>query len=268
MSGEKKRRIVLWIEYDGSDFHGWQFQPGLRTVQSDIETTLSVMCEEKIRVIASGRTDAGVHALAQVAHFNTTSRITPQKFRLGLNSMLQRDVSITDCREAVDPFHAQFDAVCKTYRYSILTRRAPSALRRNRVWHPRRKLDIDHMRNAAAHFIGELDFASFCPENTEASSTVRRLDRLEITVNEDEIRVEITAEGFLRYMVRTIVGTLAEVGRGERAPDSIPEIFAARDRNRAGLKAPARGLCLVCVDYGDKLPPPGDGRGDIEETET
>ncbi|MDP7167137.1 MAG: tRNA pseudouridine(38-40) synthase TruA [Nitrospinota bacterium] len=267
MSGEEKRRVVLWIEYDGSDFHGWQFQPGQRTVQSDIETALSVMCKEKIRVIASGRTDAGVHSMGQVAHFDTTSRISPQKFRLGLNSMLERDVSVFDCREAVSPFHAQYDAVRKTYRYRILTRRAPSALRRNQVWHHRRKLDIDLMRNASVYFVGERDFASFCPENTEASSTVRRLDRMDVVVNEDEIWVEVTAEGFLRFMVRTIVGTLAEVGREEQLPDSIPEIFEARDRNRAGLKAPAQGLCLVCVHYGDKLPPPGD-EGDAEEPET
>ena len=251
-----KRRLVLWIEYDGTNFHGWQFQPGQRTVQSEIESALLIMCNEKVRVLASGRTDAGVHALGQVAHFNTSADITPKKIRLGLNSLLKGDVSIFDCREAKEKFHAQFDAIRKTYRYRILMRKTPSAIRRNHVWHHRRKLDLSLMRQAAVHFVGEEDFASFCPESTTVSTTVRRLERLDVIEAGDEVLIEVTAEGFLRFMVRNIVGTLAELGRGERHPDDIPGIMEARHRSRAGLKAPAHGLCLVSVDYGDKLPPP------------
>lgn len=265
MHNDKDRRLVLWIEYDGNEFHGWQIQPGQRTVQSEIEAALARMCGENVRIIASGRTDAGVHALGQVAHFDTSADLKPIKFRLGLNSLLEKDVSIFDCREANEPFHAQFDVVRKTYRYRILTRKGPSALRRSRVWHHRRRLDLERMQAAAAHFAGERDFASFCPESIEVSSTVRKLDRLEVFETDDEIWVEVTAEGFLRFMVRNIVGTLAEVGRRERSPESIPAILEACDRNRAGMRAPAHGLYLVEVDYGDKQPPPdGDGGPESE----
>jgi tRNA pseudouridine38-40 synthase len=267
MAGDARRRLVLWIEYDGSEFHGWQFQPGLRTVQEEIEAALGKMCGEDIRVIASGRTDAGVHALGQVAHFNTRAKISPKKFRLGLNSILERDVAILDCREAVEKFHAQYDALRKTYRYHILTRRPPSALRRTRAWHHRRALDAERMRSGAAHLIGEHDFASFCPERVEVSTTVRRLDRLDVIEEGDEVRIEAEASGFLRFMVRNIVGTLAEVGCGERSPEEMGEILEARDRNRAGLRAPGHGLFLVRVDYGEKTPPPAeDWEGDPEES--
>jgi len=261
MPNGKNRRLVLWIEYDGTEFHGWQIQPGQRTVQSEIESALAQMCGEDIRIIASGRTDAGVHGLRQVAHFDTSTDLEPKKFRLGLNSLLEKDVSIIDSREAKEPFHAQFDAVRKTYRYRILTREGPSALRRSQVWHHSKGLDLARMQEAAGHFVGERDFASFCPEKIGASSTIRKMDRLEVFEVGDEVWVEVTAEGFLRFMVRTIVGTLAEVGRGERSPDSMPEVLKARDRKRAGMRAPAHGLYLVEVEYGSKLPPPeGDGR--------
>ncbi|MEE9240126.1 MAG: tRNA pseudouridine(38-40) synthase TruA [bacterium] len=266
MSDDARRRLVLWIEYEGTEFNGWQFQPGQRTVQSEIEDALATMCGEPVRIIASGRTDSGVHALAQVAHFNTSSPLCPKKFRLGLNSILERDISIVDCREAIGPFHAQYDAIRKTYRYRILTRKAPSAVRRNQVWHHKRKLDVPSMQRGAALLVGEHDFASFAPERVEVSSTVRRLERLDVFEAEDEIHVVATAGGFLRFMVRNIVGTLAEVGRGERPAESFREILEARDRNRAGLRAPAQGLCLVAVDYGDKLPPPADeGEADPDE---
>lgn len=265
--GEAQRRIVLWVEYDGTDFNGWQFQPGQRTVQGEIEAALSRMCGEAVRIIASGRTDSGVHALGQVAHFDTSSPLCVQKFRMGLNSMLERDAAIVDCREAFAPFHAQYDVIRKTYRYRILTRRSPSAIRRNHVWHHKRILDIPAMRRAAAHLVGEHDFASFAPERVEVSTTVRNLERLEVIESGDEIRVEATANGFLRFMVRNIVGTLAEVGRGERGADSLREILEARDRNRAGEKAPAHGLCLLGVEYGEKIPPPaGEGAGLLWES--
>ena len=237
MSGEAKRRLVLWIEYDGTEFNGWQFQPEQRTVQSEIEAALTKMCGEPIRIIGSGRTDAGVHALAQVAHFNTHSPLIPKKFRLGLNSILERDISITECREAFEKFHAQYDAIRKTYRYRILNRKAPSAIRRNRVWHNRRPLDLEAMQQGAACLVGEHDFASFCPEGIEVSSKVRNLERLEVCRQEDEIQIEATSGGFLRFMVRNIVGTLAEVGRGERTPasGSRDPRLAARPREQAAL---------------------------------
>ena len=267
MPDDAKRRIVIWVEYEGTEFNGWQFQPGQRTVQGEIEAALTRMCREPVRVIASGRTDSGVHALAQVAHFNTASPLCTKKFRMGLNSILERDAAIIDCREAFEPFHAQYDAVRKTYRYRILRRRVPSAIRRNHVWHHKRKLDLPAMRRAAADLVGEHDFASFCPERVEVSSTVRRMERLDVIEAGDEIHIEATASGFLRFMVRNIVGTLAEVGRGERPAESLRDVLEARDRNRAGLKAPPHGLCLVEVDYGEKLPPPADeAETDLEDT--
>ncbi|MEE9274617.1 MAG: tRNA pseudouridine(38-40) synthase TruA [bacterium] len=265
MSPEDLRRLVLWIEYDGTDFHGWQAQPGQRTVQVEIETVLGRMCAEPVRLIASGRTDAGVHAEGQVAHFNTSSSIPAFKFRLGLNTLLERDISILDCREARAPFHAQYDALRKTYRYRILRRRAPSALRRSRVWHLKAPLDVGRMREAAAGLLGEHDFASFCAEGGNSASTVRRLELLEVREEGEEIVIEAASAGFLRHMVRNLVSTLVEVGRGDRAPESMGALLAARDRTLAGPTAPPQGLCLMGVEYGDKTPPPAEEPGGEEE---
>ncbi len=249
------RRLVIWIEYDGTDFHGWQVQPGQRTVQGEIEGALARMCGEAIRVVGSGRTDAGVHAWGQVAHFRTLSRIAPWKLRIGLNAMMGRDVCILDCREAAGGFHAQFDAIRKTYRYRILNRPSPSALRRHRTWHVRKRLDVEAMRRAARMLEGVHDFASFCRESGKPEDTVRRLERLGVARAGDEVVIEATAGGFLRHMARNLAGVLVEVGRGERGADSVRGVLAGRRRALAGVTAPAQGLALVRVDYGDKLPP-------------
>lgn len=255
MTNVQKRRLVLWIEYEGTEFNGWQFQPGQRTVQGEIEAGLSKMCSEPIRITGSGRTDSGVHAMGQVAHFNTRSAILPFKFALGLNTLLDRDISITDCREANSSFHAQHDALRKIYRYRILLRRRPSALRRHRTWHIKSALDIAAMQRAAEILQGEHDFESFRAEGTPVKSTVRNLERLEVKAVDDELHIEAMANGFLRHMIRNIVGTLVEAGRGERAPDSMTELLASRDRNLAAPTCPAQGLALICVDYGEKMPP-------------
>ena len=255
MSAENTRCLVLWIEYAGTNFHGWQTQPGQRTVQSEIEDALTKMCGEPVRVIGSGRTDAGVHAWGQVAHFHTRSRIEPYKVRIGLNTMMGRDVSIFDCREAPGGFHAQFDAVRKTYRYRILNRRSPSAIRSPYVWHVRKRLDTGAMRQAADILEGEHDFASFCREKGRPEDTVRRLERLSVERAGDEVVIEATAEGFLRHMVRNLAGVLVEVGRGEREAASVREVLEGRNRALAGVNAPPQGLALVGVDYGEKLPP-------------
>ena len=255
MNAENTRCLVLWIEYEGTNFHGWQTQPGQRTVQSEIEAALLRMCGEPIRIIGSGRTDAGVHAWGQVAHFHTRSRIEPYKVRIGLNTMMGRDVSIFDCREAPGGFHAQFDAVRKTYRYRILNRRSPSAIRSPYTWHVRKRLDLEAMRQAAGILEGEHDFASFCREKGRPEDTVRRLERLSVERAGDEVVIDATAGGFLRHMVRNLVGVLVEVGRGEREADSVREVLAGRDRSLAGVNAPPQGLALDCVDYGEKLPP-------------
>ncbi len=255
MRDASARCLVLWIEYEGTHFHGWQVQPGKRTVQGEVEGALSRMCGEAIRILASGRTDAGVHAWGQVAHFYTHSRIEPYKVRIGLNTLTARDVSVFDCREARGGFHAQFDAVRKTYRYRILNRRSPSAIRHFHTWHVRRPLDLGAMREAARMLEGEHDFASFCRERGRPEDTVRRLESLRVTRVDDEVILEATANGFLRHMVRTLAGVLVEVGRGERTADSVRGILAGRRRALAGVTAPPQGLVLVRVEYGEKLPP-------------
>lgn len=255
MDAGSLRCLVLWIEYDGANFRGWQAQPGQRTVQGEIESALAKMCGEAVRIIGSGRTDAGVHAWGQVAHFRTGSRIEPWKARIGLNGIMERDVSILDCREAPGGFHAQFDALGKTYRYRVLNRRSPSAIRRARVWHVRKPLNLEAMRRAAEILEGEHDFASFCREKGRPEDTARRLDRLSVERAGDEVVVEARANGFLRHMVRNLAGVLVEVGRGEREADSMKEALAGRNRRLAGVTAPPQGLALVRVEYGDKLPP-------------
>ena len=255
MNAETTRCLVLWIEYAGTYFHGWQTQPGQRTVQREIEDALAKMCGEPIRIIGSGRTDAGVHAWEQVAHFHTRARIIPWKVRIGLNTMVGRDVSIFDCREAPGGFHAQFDAVRKTYRYRILNRRSPSAIRHPYTWHVRKRLDVEAMRQAAKILEGEHDFASFCREKGRPEDTVRRLECLRVERAIDEVVIEATATGFLRHMVRNLAGFLVEVGRGEREANSVRGVLAGRNRTLAGVNAPPQGLVLLRVDYGDKLPP-------------
>ncbi len=255
MDSLKSRCLVIWIEYEGGNFHGWQVQPGQRTVQGEIEGALTQMCGEAIRIVGSGRTDTGVHAWGQVAHFHTASQIAPSRVRIGLNAMIGADVSILDCREAPGRFHAQFDALRKTYHYRVLNRRSPSAMRRRYTWHVRRRLDVEAMRQAAEILKGEHDFASFCREKGRPDDTVRRLERLDVERLDDEVVIEATAEGFLRRMVRNLVGALVEVGRGERAADSMRAMLAGKHRSLAGIAAPPQGLALVCVEYGEKLPP-------------
>ncbi|MEK6710208.1 MAG: tRNA pseudouridine(38-40) synthase TruA [Nitrospinota bacterium] len=251
------RRLALWLEYDGTDFRGWQVQPGERTVQGELERALATLCGEPVRVVGSGRTDAGVHALGQVAHFDTRASYPLARFRTGVNALVGPDLAVLECREAAPDFHAQHDAIGKTYRYRILNRRAASPLRRNRAWHLRAPLDAERMVRAAAFLLGEHDFAAFSREQGRPPSTVRRLGRLEVRREGDEIVIEAAGNGFLRHMVRTIAGTLAGVGRGEREPESLRQILDSRDRAQAGLTAPPQGLFLVGVDYGPKTPLPG-----------
>ncbi|OGL64526.1 MAG: tRNA pseudouridine(38-40) synthase TruA [Candidatus Tectomicrobia bacterium RIFCSPLOWO2_12_FULL_69_37] len=251
------RRLVVWVEYDGTDFRGWQVQPGARTVQGELEQALSTLCGGAVRVVGSGRTDTGVHALGQAAHFDTRSGLSLLKVRLGVNGLTGPDLAVVDCREASPGFHAQHDALGKTYRYRILNRRSPSPLRRSRAWHLRAPLDVERMARAASFLVGEHDFAAFCREQGRPASTVRCLERLEVGREGDEIVIEAAGNGFLRHMVRTVAGTLAQVGRGERAPGSLKEVLASRDRTQAGPTAPPQGLFLVRVDYGPKTPSPG-----------
>jgi len=242
----------LTIEYDGTAYHGWQRQKNARTIQETIESAISVMVKVPVRLIGSGRTDAGVHALGQAANFRCEKDLPPEAFVAGLNSLLPDDIVIRGCEKVPDEFHAQYDAKLKTYCYRILNRPIPSAICRQYAWFIPRPLDVDAMDQAARHVIGTHDFSSFEATGSPRSHSQRTVHSARVIKKADDIICfEITANGFLRFMVRNIVGTLADVGIGKIRPDGFKTIIAARNRDQASATAPAHGLFLVCVRYAD-----------------
>lgn len=244
------RTIKLLIEYDGTRYHGWQVQPNALTIQEVIEEKIEVMTRQRVRLIASGRTDAGVHAMGQVAHFQTASGVPAEGFQKGLNSLLPPDIVVKSAEEAEAGFHAQHGAIRKTYRYVILNRRIASALCRHYCWHVPLRLEIPAMQTASAFLPGRKDFTSFQGANADTEDPVREVFRAEWSPQEDDfIHFTIEADGFLKHMVRNIVGTLVEVGKGKRSAEEFSRVLAARDRRLAGMTAPARGLFLVGVKY-------------------
>lgn len=244
------RNIKLVIEYDGSEYHGWQRQPGGPTVQETIESTLREITGEKIIIYGSGRTDSGVHALGQVANFNTESRITAEELQKGLNSMLPNDIVILNSEEAPPEFHAQFSSKSKTYIYKVLNRPYGSALMRKRVWHVPYSLSVDAMSEAASGLIGEHDFSAFAQAATEVKSKVRTVISAEFNNRgEDIFEFTIEADGFLKRMVRLIVGTLVQVGKGRLTPTEFAEILNSGSKNKFVLAAPPSGLYLKEVKY-------------------
>ncbi|UCF31802.1 MAG: tRNA pseudouridine(38-40) synthase TruA [bacterium] len=243
-------RLILTLEYDGTSFHGWQVQPGLRTVQGVLESALERMMGESVRIHGSGRTDAGVHALGQVAHFDSPRDIPPRSVAMGLNTLLPRDVRAKGCLEAPEGFHARFSATGKRYRYTILNRSAPTALLRNAVWHIRAPLDVPAMREGASHLLGRKDFAAFRSSGDEGT-TVRNVRILTIEREFDLLVLSFEADGFLKHMVRNITGALVEVGRGRLGQRKIEDILRSQSRQNAPKKAPPQGLTLVGVSYGE-----------------
>lgn len=244
------KNFLLIIEYDGTDFHGWQRQNDQRTIQGEIEKVLKRMTRQDISLTGSGRTDAGVHALAQVANFFCRTHITPEGFHSGLNSLLPPGIIIRACREVNPDFHARFHVKSKTYRYHIVNRNPPLAIGRHYAWHIRQPLDVAAMRQAARHLLGRHDFKTFEAVGSPRSHTVREISQISLQRENPELLVfEITANGFLRYMVRKIIGTLVDVGRGRQCPDEFQSILKSKDRSRSGATAPARGLFLVRVHY-------------------
>lgn len=244
------RNIRMTLEYDGTAYAGWQRQKNGLSIQQVLEEKIAVMTGEAVKVVGSGRTDAGVHALAQVAHFRTASAVPARNFLLGLNSLLPRDIAVIRLEEAPEDFHARHSATGKVYLYRILNRPVRSALYRNYAWEIFQPLDAAAMQEAAAHLVGTHDFTSFSTVHSDAPHRVRTVR--EITVardREDFIGITVEAEGFLRYMVRILAGTLVEVGKGRRQPGDIPAVLSARDRAAAGITAPSRGLFLKEVRY-------------------
>lgn len=247
------KNIMLTIEYDGTGYHGWQSQKNALAIQDVIEGALKKITGEDIRLTGSGRTDAGVHALGQVANFHTSSSIPPEKFSYALNSHLPDDIVIKKSAEVSESFHSRYDAKGKKYRYIIFNYEFPSPLMRRREWHIRRPLDREAMKKSLKYLLGKHDFSAFMSSGSSAENTVRTVMAAELKDDGQRIIFEITADGFLYNMVRIIVGTLAKVGTGEMVPDEMQRIIESCDRERAGSTAPAWGLYLVEVYY-DNIP--------------
>ena len=249
------RRFRLIAEYDGRRFCGWQFQPDARSVQGEIEAALRSVCGAEVRVVGAGRTDAGVHATGQSAHFDLDTRLGPLELRQALNAVLPQDLALLDLRCAPSDFHARHDALGKEYVYRILNRPVASPERRRTTWHLRSRLDLDAMREASELLLGEHDFAAFRGAHGGAPPdeiTRRSLDRFEWTREADEVQLLASGRSFLRYMVRNLVGTLVEVGLGRRPAADVKQVLESRDRSRGGATAPAQGLCLRRVLYAEE----------------
>jgi len=243
------RNLRLDICYDGTRYRGWQRLKGVdNTIQGKLEQTLSRILGEEIEIHGSGRTDAGAHAQGQVANFHCGSTMSCDEILQQLRRYLPEDIGIYSCREVSERFHARLNARTKTYQYRIWNSESPAVFDRRFVWVEPSALNIEQMRQAAAYFIGEHDFSAFCANKKMKKSTVRRVDCVEIRQVGPEIRLVFVGNGFLYNMVRIMVGTLVEVGRGEREPDSIPALFGAK-REEAGHLVPAAGLCLMEVYY-------------------
>ena len=242
-------RIAVGLEYDGTAFAGWQSQPGLRTVQALAEQALSRIAAVPLALTCAGRTDAGVHALGQVAHFDTQATRSARSWMLGANSELPADVSVRWAQEVPEHFHARYSAQSRTYRYLILNRGGRSALWRDRAAWVHRPLDVTAMAQAAQLLEGEHDFSAFRAAECQAKSPVRRLERLQVVRAAELVRIEATANAFLHHMVRNIAGLLLAIGRGEAPPGWAGEVLAGRDRTRAAATAPAHGLYLLRVRY-------------------
>ncbi|TYO99548.1 tRNA pseudouridine38-40 synthase [Geothermobacter ehrlichii] len=241
--------IRLTLEYDGTDFAGWQVQPNGRTVQEELERALSRLLKEEVRVHASGRTDAGVHAREQVVHFHTGKKLPLKAYVEGLRALLPRDLAVVGASEAGEGFHARFSARGKWYRYRILRTGVPHPLQARYCWQLAGPLEVADMRRAAERFVGEHDFAAFCAAGSDVRTTVRRIDACELREDGDLLLFDVRGSGFLRNMVRIMVGTLVEIGQGKRQPESIDRLLASGRREDAGKTAPPQGLCLMRVFY-------------------
>ncbi len=251
-SAPATRTFRMTVEYDGTDFFGWQVQPGRRTVQGEIEDAIAAATGERVRVTGAGRTDRGVHALGQVASFDSATALDGPTIGRALNARLARDATVRGVTEAPRGWSARRNAISRLYAYRIVRRRAPMS--RRDAWEMWARLDIESMRAASERLIGARDMIAFATSPPEGKSGEVNLMRVVWREEPGLLIAEFEADRFLRGMVRTMVGTLIEVGRGRRAPEDVDRVIASRDRSQAGPTAPARGLCLVAVRY------PGDPR--------
>ena len=243
------RNIKLIIEYDGKSFNGWQKQPNKLNIQGEIERAIFAVTGEEVELIGSGRTDAGVHALAQVANFKTNSNIPVSKFAKAINSKLKRTVVVKSAEEVDERFHSRYHAKRKTYRYTINNSENGTAIYRNIEYIFPIKLDVIKMKEAAPYFIGEHDFKAFKSSGTSSKTSIRTIYDLSVQAKGERIFINATGNGFLYNMVRIISGTLLEVGLGKIKPEEIPQIIEEGNREKAGRTLPPQGLCLVSVEY-------------------
>lgn len=243
------RTIKLIIQYDGTNYCGWQEQANGPSIQETVELALAKILGQRVRVQAAGRTDAGVHALAMPATFRTESTIPLRAFVAGVNGFLPDDIAIQEACEVPNDFRVIGGSDCKTYRYTIYNARQRSPLNRRTSWHVRDELNLDAMRSAAAHFIGKHDFSAFRGQNCTAVTSLRRVDAVEIRQQGPLITIDVTGGGFLKHMVRIMVGTLVDIGRGRFSPNLVAELLQTPDRCLGGVTAPPQGLCLLQVNY-------------------
>ncbi len=242
-------RIALGVEYDGRDFHGWQLQEGVPTVQEALEGALSKVADHPVRVIVAGRTDTGVHALNQVVHFDSGAPRAMRAWVFGCNSQLPRGVSVNWAEPVSDEFHARFSARARRYRYVILNRPTRPAILAGKVTWECRPLDVERMREAALHLLGEHDFSAYRALGCQAKSPVRTIHRLTLERRGDLVVLETEANGFLHHMVRNIAGVLMAIGMGKAEPAWARVVLESRDRTLGGVTAPPDGLYFVAVRY-------------------
>lgn len=244
-------RIAMGVEYDGTGFAGWQTQAGERTVQATVEAAISRVADHPVKTVCAGRTDAGVHALGQVIHLDSDAPRSTRSWLLGTNTSLPPDIAIRWVRPVDGEFHARFSARRRHYRYVVFNHTARGAIHRHRAcWH-HRPLDTRSMAEAARHLVGEHDFSSYRALACQAKSPVRIVYRLEVSREGDYLFIDIEANGFLHHMVRNVTGVLMTIGAGERPPHWAAEVLAYRDRTLGGVTAPAQGLYLMRVTYGE-----------------
>ena len=250
-------RIALGIEYDGSDYSGWQSQPHAPSVQETLEKAIAKVADHPVKLVCAGRTDAGVHALCQVAHFETDSQRSERSWVLGVNSNLPKSVNLLWARQMPDDFHARFTAIGRSYRYVILNRWTRSAVHADRVtWccHP---LDAQRMHVAAQRLVGEHDFTSFRALACQAHTPVRRLQKISVERHGNQVIMQVRANAFLHHMVRNIAGVLIAIGKGDRPVEWIEEVLDVRNREKGGVTAAPHGLYFQAAHYPDRYAVPG-----------
>lgn len=241
------RNLKLTLSYDGTNYHGWQIQPNMRTVQGEIQNAISEIFKENITVFGSSRTDAGVHAKKYVCNFSTESRIPCENVPAALNTKLEKDIRVLLCEEESEDFHARKSAKNKTYRYVITSKY--DVFNRFFEWYYPFKLDVKSMEKASKHFVGTHDFMAFMTSGSTFDTTVKTINYVNFNVEDDKIIIDINGNGFLYNMVRIIVGTLVLVGLGKLKEDDIDRVLESRDRKNAGITAPPEGLSLIEVNY-------------------